>query len=136
MSEQTKLETALLGLLQRAEGPYRRALAMIEMCLPDPDPAADEISDCLSRLEPLMRQAQEIEVELAPRRQEWIERGYKPDSSTRQVFADHQKLLGSLLEKIHRLEQRMLSLRQKAKPEVDTWIRHQQMQRAYQQASR
>jgi len=129
--DRNKLEAELTSLLQRAEGPYRRALALIDSSVPHPQPSAEEISACLLKLEPLMRQTEEIERELAPRRQRWIESGLQAGLPLKEIFQQHQHLLGSLIGKINAMEQRMEQLRQRARPEVDAAVRHQQMQRAY-----
>ncbi len=134
--ERNKLEAELIHLLQRAEGPYRRALALIETSLPQSQPTADDISACLVRLEPLMKQTEEVERELAPCRQQWTDAGYRATPELKSVFQQHGQLLSTLIEKVNALEQRMQELRRQARPQVDAVVRHHQMQRAYQHSGR
>ncbi|SFI37093.1 hypothetical protein [Planctomicrobium piriforme] len=134
--KRSDIEAQLLMQLRRAEGPYRRALALIEKSVSPTNPTLDEISACLPRLEPLMRQTQEIESELGPCRQRWLQLGVKADNSLKAILDQHQKLLGGLIQQINSLEQQMQSLKTAVKPSVDSFVRHQQMQRAYQHSAR
>ncbi|WP_437191308.1 hypothetical protein [Planctomicrobium sp. SH527] len=134
--EQSNLQTELLSLLERAEGPYRRALTMIQNALPQANPTAEEISLCLSRLDPLMKQAQEIEIELAPCRERWLAMGFQADSHVKVIFQRHEQLLTELVHKINSMEHQMQQHRQATLPQVDALVRHQQMQKAYQQVIR
>lgn len=109
---------------------------MIQNALPHADPTAEEISTCLARLDPLMKQAQEIETELAPCRERWLAMGYQADSNVKPIFQRHEQLLTELIQKINSMEHQMQQHRQATAPQVDTLVRHQQMQKAYQQAVR
>jgi len=136
VSQQSEVESRLIGLLRQAESLYRRALSAIQRSIPMADPDAEVIMACLVNLEPLMRQTQELELSLAPCRQAWTQLGVPGSPELQAVFQQQRQLLGELLGRINELEDRLRQLRQRAIPEVDTVLRHRQMQRAYQQAAR
>jgi hypothetical protein len=123
-------------LLERAEQFYRKALALIAMSAPSEHSSLNEVTECLQRLEPVMQQTHDIESELAPCRQRWSELGIPASPAMKAIFQRHQNLLGELISKINMLERTMGAFRENAIPKVDAFVRHQQMQRAYQQAGR
>jgi hypothetical protein len=126
------VEDELVLELRRAEGPYRRALALIQTTLPHPHPSAEEISGCLVRLQPLIQQTQAQELRLAPLREQWQQLRRTPRAELKQVLQVHAQLLQTLLGKIDALEARMKQLRAEALPALDSAVRHQQMHKAYQ----
>ncbi|WP_437227796.1 hypothetical protein SH661x_000559 [Planctomicrobium sp. SH661] len=130
------LEQQLINELRRADALYRRALASLHSSLPEEPRSADEITDCLGRLQPLMQQAQEIELGLAPLRQEWIDSRTRPGAELRQILKQHEEVLKTLIGKINHLEQCLERYRAQAIPGMDRVVRHHQMQRAYQQLAR
>jgi hypothetical protein len=125
------VEEELILELRRAEGPYRRALALIQTTLPHPEPSAEEISGCLMRLQPLMQQTQAQEARLAPLREQWFQLQRKPGAELKQILHVHGQLLQTLIGRIDVLEARMKRLREEAIPALDSAIRHQQMHKAY-----
>jgi len=135
-SDRASLEAELLRQFQRAEGPYRRALSLLESAVPHESPSAEEITACLSRLEPIMRQTEEIEKDLGPCRQQWLQRGYQAGPALKTLFQQHEQILGTLIRRINLLEERMQQFKREVRPEVDSIVRHQQMQRAYQSAGK
>jgi len=119
-----------------AEKVYSRALAFLQSNLRAGSETADEITECLTRMDPMLQQAQELEVELAPLRAEWSARSLRADSEMKQILARHETLLGSLIQQMNQLENQLKRHRSASVPEIDRLVRHQQMQRAYQQGVR
>lgn len=135
-SQNDQIEQQLTHQLRQAEAPYRRALAVIQASVPETGSDVEDVSKCLTRLEPLMRQVQSLEAVLAPLRQQWLALARQPGAELRQVLQQHEQLLGRLIGRINVLETQLQSQRREVIPSVDSYVRHQQMQRAYQQLSK
>lgn len=129
------LEQRLLSELSRAEALYRRALAHVQGDSLS-TATAEEIAAVLNRMGPVMSQIQVLEGALAPLRQEWKESGRRAGPELKQMLAVHEQLLKSLIDWIDSLELQMQQHRRQAIPGMDRVVRHQQMQRAYQQGMR
>jgi len=130
------LELQLLNELQRGETLYRRTLTQLQQSLPDEDHSAEEIAACLARLEPAMERIQSLENTLAPLRQAWARGPRRAGAELKTLLGNHEQLLKGLIERMDALEQQMQRHRRQAIPGLDQVVRHQQMQRAYQQGTR
>lgn len=117
------------------ELPYRRSLATLEAALPSAAPAESELADALARIQPAMRQVQELEAALAPLRQAWLGLAQRPGPELKQALQVHEQLLTGLIGKIDDVERKLQQARRQLVPAVDACIRHQQMQRAYRAAN-
>jgi len=135
-SQKHPLEQQLISELQRAEALYRRMLTGLNTSLPKGDCGADEITAGLTRVQPLMLQIQTMESTLAPLRKEWTRQSQPAGPILKQILHQHEEILKTLIHRIDVLEQQLQQHRQAALPEMDRFVRHQQMQRAYQQAVR
>lgn len=129
-------EQRLIAELRRAEALYRRALASIQSSLPQTEGSPEEITACLARLQPLMLQVRDVELELAPLRESWMSRGQPSGVELQQTLRQHEQLLKTLIDRIDALEHNLKQHRTAAIPGVDKFVKHQQMQKAYQQMSR
>ena len=130
--KRSDIEAELMQRLQEAEVPYRRALLLFQQCLPHSSPEMTEITNCLRHLEPLMRQTAEIEKRLALCRERWLALGVPAQGEFKQVLDRHQQLLGELVARVNAVDERTRALRTASLPGLDRYVRHQQMQRAYQ----
>lgn len=135
-SQKNPLEQQLVRELQRAEALYRRMLASLNVNLSKADCGPDEITAGLARVQPLMLQIQTMESILVPLRNEWTRQSQQAGPILKQILHQHEEILKTLINRIDVLEQQLQQHRQKALPEMDRFVRHQQMQRAYQQSVR
>lgn len=135
-SPNDQIEQRLTHQLRQAEAHYRRALAVIQASVPESDPHLEDVSKCLTRLEPLMRQVQSQDAVLAPLRRQWLALARQPGTELRQVLQLQEQLLGRLIGRIDALQTQLQTQRRELIPSVDSYVRHQQMQRAYQQLSK
>lgn len=134
-SSPSELEQELIAQLRRAEPSYRRAAAMLASEF-HPESGMEDVSTCVQRLQPLMQRVQEHEDLLAPLRQQWLTLRCTPGGELRRLLGEHEQLLQGLISRIHSLESHAARLRRTLLPEVDSYVRHHQMQKAYQQQSR
>lgn len=130
------LEFQLINELQHAETLYQRALKGLQAGVPQPAPAAEDITRCLDRMQPLLSRIQAQESSLAPLREAWMRQACAAGPELKRLLKQHEQVLQSLIEKIDSLEQQLQHHRREAIPGLDRVVKHHQMQRAYQQASR
>jgi hypothetical protein len=128
---QHQIEQRLTSELRRIEGPYRHALQIVESLPSESAPGYAEISECLSRLQPVMEHINHIEAALAPLRREWIALSARPGEDLRTTLDVHEQLLQGLIRRIDRMEQQLAQQRQTLLPAVDAEQRRQRMKRAY-----
>lgn len=129
-SPPNNLEQDLTQQLRLASAPYRRALAILADGA-GPAPGAPDWNAALTRLQPVMRQIQELEGTLSPLRESWIQSGRRGGQELKGLLAEHRQLLESLLSRIDALETRLRARRGELQPQVDQFLRHRQMQKAY-----
>ncbi|WP_437187426.1 hypothetical protein SH668x_000820 [Planctomicrobium sp. SH668] len=131
-----QLEQQLCVELKKAESLYRRALGLIQSAVPTGEGQFDQISSCLVQLQPFMKQIEESESVLGPLKQHWMSFKVKAGAELKFALQVHQGLLGDLITLINKMEASTQQQRLAAIPQLDSAMRRQQMQRAYQQSNR
>lgn len=133
-SNLNSLEEDLTVALESMEQLYNRALGLIEATLPHE--TTQQVSACLARIQPTLSQIEAREQTLAPLRQAWIDSGQRPGPTLKLKLTRQEPLLQQLIGRINSMEKQILEARQELLPKVDSVVKHQQMQRAYQQQAR
>ncbi|WP_437206726.1 hypothetical protein [Planctomicrobium sp. SH664] len=128
----SQIEVELTAELQRLEPYYRRALELMIAEAKIPATCAADVTACLNRLQPLMSQIQAAESKLAPLRLKWLSASTQPGPQLKALLQGHEHLLKQLIQHLNDLEARARQLRNQLLPALDSGLRHQQMQRAYQ----
>lgn len=130
-SSRNQIEQRLTSELRRIEAPYRQALQIVESLPGETTPGYTEISECLSRLQPVMEHIHHVEGNLAPLRRQWIALSVRPGQELRTTLDLHEQLLQGLIRRIDHMEQQLARQRQTLLPQVDAEQRRQRMKRAY-----
>ena len=90
-------------------------------------------TEVMSQIRLHLSRVKDLEVELFPMRDQWLEAGNELPDETADLFQQAAKVVGELLPRINELEQQARKEREELAPVIHDGVRGMQMQSAYSQ---